>query len=145
MPDLPDETKQVSKELALIFAKLAKDLDAIAKSKSGGGEEDDDAGQISDFNKDEGVQQQHTDTQGDEAGKFHSAGVFDCRSDYWSTVFEAVPSVEPLLQRYMDSRQNFLFTGMYMFCASVREGETKLLSYEYDHGVYYSESKKCAE
>lgn len=101
---------------------------------------------LGDFNEGHDVTTKHDSNSppSSNASQMHSAGVFDCSSDYWGTVFGKVPDASALMPHYMDSKEAFLFTGMYMFCASVRAGETKILKYEYDPGVYHAESPTCA-
>jgi len=77
--------------------------------------------------------------------QFHDAGVFDCSSPYWDTIFEAVPEPTPMMEaRHLDSKETFLFMGMYLFCLTVRDGSTKVFEYTYDPGVASGDSERCA-
>ena len=79
---------------------------------------------------------------GDE--EIHSDGMFDCFSSLWAQVFEEMPNPNVLKETYMESQENFLFAGMYMFCNDVRSEEYTMFSYYYDPGVFYTESTRCA-
>ena len=79
---------------------------------------------------------------GDE--EIHSDGMFDCFSPLWAQVFEEMPNPNVLKETYMESQENFLFAGMYMFCNDVRSEEYTMFSYYYDPGVFYTESTRCA-
>jgi hypothetical protein len=72
-------------------------------------------------------------------------GIFDCYSPYWSDVFNKFPEPVELEETYMESIENFLFTGMYMFCNDVLNGEYSFFSYYYDPGVAYKETTRCAK
>ena len=82
------------------------------------------------------------ETTGDE--EIHSDGMFDCFSPLWAQVFEEMPNPNVLKETYMESQENFLFAGMYMFCNDVRSEEYTMFSYYYDPGVFYTESTRCA-
>lgn len=76
--------------------------------------------------------------------QIHADGIFDCYSSYWEGVYAMLPSADPLEATYMDTQENFLFTGMYLFCQDVLSENYGFFSYEYDPGVAYMESSRCA-
>ena len=76
--------------------------------------------------------------------EIQSDGMFDCFSPLWAQVFEEMPNPNVLKETYMESQENFLFAGMYMFCNDVRSEEYTMFSYYYDPGVFYTESTRCA-
>jgi hypothetical protein len=76
--------------------------------------------------------------------EIHSDGMFDCFSPLWAQVFEEMPNPDVLKKTYMESQENFVFAGMYMFCNDVRSEEYTMFSYYYDPGVFYTESARCS-
>ena len=79
---------------------------------------------------------------GDE--EIHADGMFDCFSPLWAQVFEEMPNPDVLKETYLESEENFLFAGLYMFCNDVRSQEYTTISYYYDPGVFYTESARCS-
>jgi len=156
--DPKNPKKQFKQDIKAILKALEKAIDEPSEDSKGS--EDDQAAEeellnsLMDFTVDpeqgikvkhllipdsyEGPEQQPPEEQ------IHSDGIFDCYSPYWEAVFTMLPSVDPLEATYMDTEENFLFTGMYLFCQDVLSDNYGFFNYYYDPGVAYRESTRCA-
>ena len=70
-------------------------------------------------------------------------GLFDCTSDFWTNTFAEHPTPDYLMPTYMASYEDFLFTGMYMFCTEIIQGKREFLTFYFDPGNAIGESAKC--
>lgn len=70
-------------------------------------------------------------------------GLFDCDSEFWTKLFAEHPTPEYLMTSYMASYEDFLFTGMYMFCTDITKGKHEFLTFYFDPGNAIGESEKC--
>ena len=69
--------------------------------------------------------------------------VFDVNSDHWNQIFEKDPTPEKLFETYLDSFENFLGTGLYLFVADVRDGKHEFMEFQYEPGNAVGEPEAC--
>ena len=69
--------------------------------------------------------------------------VFDVNSDHWNQIFEEDPTPEKLFETYLDSFENFLGTGLYLFVADVRDGKHEFMEFQYEPGNAVGEPEAC--
>jgi len=69
--------------------------------------------------------------------------MYNCHSKYWKNVFSIIPEFSFLEVHNIASKDQFRFLTVYKFCSDVVNGDYEFFGYEYQPGVYWTESPAC--